>query len=100
MDILELKFDYEDTGFCRTYYIGKYKDKKYKIVINHEKNFDEICTATNDGEPIAGLKEGIKVLLNNKLYTVIKENGYSKLKEDNYVRRNERGFKKIRIRKR
>ena len=82
MDILELKFDYEDTGNSRTYYKGKYNDKDYKIVIIHNKNFDEICTATNDGEPNAGLKEGIKVLLNNKLYTVIKENGYSKLKEE------------------
>lgn len=81
MDILELKFDYEDIGNCRTHYKGKYKGKDYKIVIIHYRNFDEICQATEDGEPMVGLKENIKILLNNKIYTVIKENGYSKLEE-------------------
>lgn len=80
MDILELKFDYEDSGNCRTYYKGKYQGKDYKIVIIHGNNFDEICTATKDGEPNAPLKERLKVTLDNKLYTVVKENGYSKLK--------------------
>lgn len=80
MDLLELKFDYEDSGNCRTYYKGKYQEKDYKIVIIHGRNFDEICTATNDGEPNAPLREGIKVTLDSKLYTVVKENGYSKLK--------------------
>ena len=81
MNLLKLKFDYENTGFCRTHYIGEYNEKKYNIVIIHNKDFDEICTVTKDGEPNAPLKENIKVLLNNKKYITQKLNGYTILKE-------------------
>lgn len=81
MDILKLKFDYENTAFCRTHYKGTYKDKKYNIVILHHKEFNEICTASKDGEPCAPLKENIKILLNNKNYITQKINGYTTIKE-------------------
>lgn len=82
-NILELRFNHEDSGNCRTYYKGNYvgKDKKYNIVILHEDHFDEICTASNDGEPEAPLKKGLKILLNNKLYIVADRSGYSVLEE-------------------
>lgn len=79
--VLELKFDYENTGNCRTHYNGKYNGRKYNIVILHNNGIDEICTATKDGEPNAPLKEGIKVVLDGKFYKVVKVNGYSVLKE-------------------
>lgn len=81
MNTLELKFDYENTGFSRTHYKGTYKNKEYNIVIIHNKNIDEILTASKDGEPDTPLKEGLKVLLNNKNYIVKKQNGYSVLEE-------------------
>ena len=80
-NILKLKFDYENTGFNRTHYIGELNDKKYNIVIIHEKDFDNILTATKDGEPNADLRVGILVELNNKLYITADRNGYTILKE-------------------
>ena len=80
-NILKLKFDYENTGFCRTHYIGELNGKKYNIVIIHEKNFDNILTATKDGEPESDLKVGILVELNNKVYITADRNGYTILKE-------------------
>lgn len=80
-NVLKLKFDYENTGFGRTHYTGKLNGKKYNIVIIHEKNFDNILTATKDGEPEADLKKGILVELNNKLYITADRNGYTILKE-------------------
>ena len=77
MDILKLIFDYENTGFYRTHYKGTYKNKNYNIVILHETYFDQICTATKDGEPSAPLKEGIKILLNNKYYITKKINEHT-----------------------
>lgn len=78
-NILKLKFNYENTGFSRTHYKGKYNDKIYDIVIIHYKNFDEILTATKDGEPNNDLKEGLLVELNNKLYITKNKNGYTTL---------------------
>lgn len=80
-NVLKLKFDYENTGFGRTHYTGELNGKKYNIVIIHEKNFDNILTATKDGEPKADLKKGILVELNNKLYITADRNGYTILKE-------------------
>ena len=80
-NILKLKFDYENTGFNRTHYIGELNEKKYNIVIIHEKDFDNILTATKDGEPNADLKTGILVELNNKVYITADRNGYTILKE-------------------
>lgn len=80
-NILKLKFDYENAGFCRTHYIGELNGKKYNIVIIHEKNFDNILTATKDGEPMADLKTRILVELNNKLYITADRNGYTILKK-------------------
>lgn len=67
-NILKLKFDYYNSGFSRTHYKGEYNGKKYNIVIIHNKNIKEICTATADGEPSAPLKENIRILLNDKNY--------------------------------
>ena len=80
-NFLELKLDYENEAYCRTHYKGKFENKTYNIVILHHNNFDEICTATKDGEPNAPLKKGIQVLLNNKKYIVADRNGYSVLEE-------------------
>ena len=80
-EILELKLDYKNESYCRTHYKGKYKNKNYNIVILHEDNFDEICTASKDGEPDSPLKKGLIVLLDNKKYIVADRNGYSVLKE-------------------
>jgi len=77
MFTLRLKFDYENSGFSRTHYTAKYIDYKYNIVIIHNKNFDEICTATKDGEPSAPLKENIKILLDDKTYITKKLNDYT-----------------------
>ena len=80
-NFLELKLDYENTAYCRTHYKGKFENKNYNIVILHHNNFDEICTATKDGEPNAPLIKGLRVLLNNKKYIVADRNGYSALEE-------------------
>lgn len=77
MKILNLQFDYENSGFCRTHYIGEYNGRKYNFVIMHNADIKEICTATKDGEPCAPLKENIKVLLNNKKYITKKTNNYT-----------------------
>lgn len=82
MDILKLKFDFENAGFCRTHYKGQYNTKNYNIVIIHNKDFDEICTATKDGEPSAPLKANIKILLNNKIYITKKANEYTTIFEE------------------
>lgn len=74
MIVLNLKFDYENTGFSRTHYVGEYKEKKYNFVVIHEQYFDEICTATADGEPANPLKENITIILNKKIYTTKKIN--------------------------
>lgn len=78
-DVLELKFDYEDTGRYRTYYKGKYKGKTYFIVIIHLRYLDNICTASRDGEPNCDLKPGIPVKLNGKMYRTTHKNGYAVL---------------------
>ena len=82
-NILKLKFNYENTGFSRTHYKGKYNNKIYDIVIIHNKNFDEILTATKDGEPNNDLKEGLFVELNNKLYITKNKNGYTTIEDLN-----------------
>lgn len=80
-NLLELKFDYENTSHCRTHYTTKYKGKKYNIVILHQNDFDEICTATKDGEPNVPVKDKFYVTIDKKLYKIVNDNGYSKLKE-------------------
>lgn len=77
MLVLKLKFDYENNGFSRTHYKAEHNEKKYNFVIIHNKDFDEICTATKDGEPSAPLKENIKIILNNKTYITKKLNDYT-----------------------
>lgn len=80
--ILKLKFDYENTGFSSThYYTGEENNKKSKIVIIHEKNFERIMLATEAGEPFVDLKVGILVELNNKLYITVDKDEYTSLKE-------------------
>ena len=77
MIILKLKFNYENNGLSRTHYTTEYKEKKYNIVIIHNKDFDEICTATKDGEPSAPLKENIKVIIKNNTYITKRINNYT-----------------------
>lgn len=78
---LNLNFDFENSGFSRTHYKTEYKNKKYNIVIIHEKGFDEIATATKDGEPCSPIKENIIILLNNKKYITKKINDYTSIIE-------------------
>lgn len=81
MVVLDLKFDYENAGFCRTHYKTDYKGNARHIVILHNKNFDEICTASKDGEPDSPLKAGIYIKINDKKYITKKLNEYTILKE-------------------
>lgn len=70
---LELKYKCENTGYARKYYETEYNGKKYSIVIINEKEFDEICTATRDGEPFAPLKDGIEIIIDGKKYKTEKK---------------------------
>ena len=74
MEIMKLKLDYENPGFSRTHYVGYYKDKKYNIVIIHNSKYDEICTASKDGEPDSPIKASIKFVLDDKVYITKKVN--------------------------
>lgn len=78
MEII-LIFDYENTGFSRTHYKGTYKNNVYYFAIIHEKNFDEICTTTKDGEPNAPLKENVTIIIDNKKYITKKINDYTSI---------------------
>ncbi len=79
MITLKLKFDYKNSGFSRTHYTTEYKSKKYNICIIHNKNYNEICTASKDGEPQAPLKEDIQILIDNKKYITKKINEYTSI---------------------
>lgn len=78
---LNLNFDFENSGFSRTHYKTEYKNKKYNIVIIHEKNFEEICLSAKDGEPSSSLKENIIILIDNKKYITKKINDYTSIIE-------------------
>lgn len=58
-----------------------FKGNTRHIVILHNENFDEICTASKDGEPDSPLRAGIYIKINDKKYITKKLNGYTILKE-------------------
>lgn len=57
---IELKFSYEDPGFCRIYFKFWFNEERYLACLQLvSKDAYELLNCSKDGEPIARLKTNL-----------------------------------------